>query len=82
MTLLTEIIMVLQAAQVQSYMVHSSVRDLPGDPDLVVKLTPNADQQAADLLAAASLQLTSIKRVRPGVIHLWALETMPGACLR
>jgi hypothetical protein len=82
MTLLTEIILVLQAADVKSYMVHSSVRDLPGDPDLVVKLTPSADQQAADLLAAAPLQLTSIKRVRPGVIHLWALETMPGCALR
>lgn len=74
MTLLTEIIRVLHAADVPAYSVHRRVRDQPGDPDLVVNLTGDVDQQAADLLVAAGIAIGALERVGPGVIHVWEVD--------
>jgi hypothetical protein len=74
MTLLSDIIRVLHAADVPSYSVHATTHDLPGNPDLVVTLTGNVDQEAAELLTAARIPIGALKWIAPGIIHIWEFD--------
>lgn len=71
MTLLSDIVRVLNDADVPSYSVHSSARDLPGDPDLVVTTEGDADA-ATGVLTTAVLPIMTVKQVSERVIHVWA----------
>ncbi len=71
MTLLSDIVRLLHDAEVNAYSVHSSVRVLPGDPDLVVIIEGDAGEDAADVLSTSELPISAMKRVGRGVIHVW-----------
>ena len=79
MTLLSDVIRALHDADVPSYSVRSTAHDLPGDPqlpgdpDLVVVTDGHAEQRAAEALSTAALPITSVRRVRQGVLHVWVV---------
>ncbi len=72
MTLLSDIVKVLHDADVASYSVQSTVRTLPGDPDLVVTTEGDA-AEATDVLIAAVLPVWTVKQVGRKEIHVWAV---------
>jgi hypothetical protein len=71
MTLLSDIVKALRDAEVLGYTVRSSVRELPGDPDLVVVIEEEAEQEVADVLNTAELPILATRNVGQGVIHVW-----------
>jgi hypothetical protein len=72
MTLLSDIVMALHDADVPAYSVHSSARELPGDPDLVVTTEGDAGP-ATGVLTTAFLPIWTVKQVSPKVIHVWGV---------
>jgi len=71
MTLLSDIVKALDAADLTAYSVHSSRHELPGDPDLVVIIEGEAEYEVADALNAAELPISAMKLAGPGVLHVW-----------
>jgi hypothetical protein len=71
MTLLSDIVKALHAAELSAYSVHSSMQELPGDPDLVVTIAGEVEEEVADALSWAELPISAMRQVGPGVLHVW-----------
>lgn len=73
MTLLSDIVRVLHDADVTAYCVHTSARDRPGDPDLVVTTEGDAEQARGALLTCLTVRsIRTVRQVSEREIHVWA----------